>query len=715
MENERNSVATTSRKEAEGITGWIESVIITVSQTSIGQALFKFIDSFLWVVEKSTQWSLPAHEIAAEENGKVFGRIELVRPLPWLFFLPGLVILRIIRCGLNLGAFILGYPQIRPSGMVKFVQKTRRRLRAINVKAIKARRRITCAKDKRLTMIEAKKALIRSIRLTLSTLSCLDTSKSSPSPPPMKIRVGQMDFDTIATPEEKSTTESVGSPVLHEMKRKFSQILDDESSDGSDNETLRTKLERLAMENSTDDSDFNIADCSMESSTGSSENDVDKEISFNETTEIQREACKFLKDDTYQLMSLKLQIAKSMKDKETKDGGKFEGVDSSESAVEKASNMIKDFVNGEINSALQQSSTVSEPSSAPEDIEEKKTSKETCDTATEACTLQKSDSSPSKQNFSEVCTSPKSRSSPLKGNSSECCASEVSTSPKTRSSPSKESPSKTQTQTEISTLPKSRNSPSKQSCSETPEAITLPKSRNSPSKESCSETSEAITLPKSRDSLSKESCSETSEAIILSESRDSPSKESSETSKAITLSESRDSPSKESSETSEATILAKSRDSPSKESSETSKAITVPKSRDSPSKESSETSKAITVPKSRDSPSKESSETSEATTLPKSRDSPSKESSETSEATTLPKSRDSSSKKSCSETSEASTLPKSRDSPLKKNSSDTRASETSSALSTRRSPSKENYSGGQGKSYYKSKKYGRNKSTWTEQ
>ncbi|KAG6801406.1 hypothetical protein HZU73_03527 [Apis mellifera caucasica] len=480
MENERNSIITTSRKEPEGITGWIESVIMTVSQTSIGQALFKFIDSFLWVVEKSTQWSLPAHEIAAEENGKVFGRIELVRPLPWLLFLPGLVILRIIRCGLNVGAFILGYPRIRPSGMVKFVQKTRRRLRAINVKAIKARRRITCAKDKRLTMIEAKKALIRSIRLTLSTLSCLDT-KSSPSPPPMKIRVGQMDFDTIATPEEKSTTESVGSPVLHEMKRKFSQILDDESSDGSDNETLRAKLERLAMENSTDDSDFNIADCSTESSTGSSENDVDKEISFNETIEIQREACNFLKDDTYQLMSLKLQIAKSMKDEGTKDGGKLEGVDSSgffdyeflltssskfeverswnnkeivrrkkyvenatsmqkvvpscvknnlfvclfvffvllikeeslrdpwistKSAVEKASNTIKDFINGEINSALQQSSTVSE-STIPEDIEEKKASKETA--TTEASTLPKSDSSPPKENSSEVSTSPKSR------------------------------------------------------------------------------------------------------------------------------------------------------------------------------------------------------------------------------------------------------------------------------------------------------------------
>lgn len=36
---------------------------------------------------------------------------------------------------------------------VKFVQKTRRRLRAINVKAVKARRRITCAKVNRLFVI----------------------------------------------------------------------------------------------------------------------------------------------------------------------------------------------------------------------------------------------------------------------------------------------------------------------------------------------------------------------------------------------------------------------------------------------------------------------------------------------------------------------------------------------------------------------------------
>ncbi|OAD58025.1 hypothetical protein WN48_00817 [Eufriesea mexicana] len=258
MENEVSTI--TVPKSSEGITGWIESVIITTSQTSVGQTLFKLIDSFLWVVEKSAQWSLPSQESTAEENGKVFGKIELVRPLPWILFLPGLVILRIIRGGLNVGAFILGYPQIQPSTVVKFVQKHRRRLRALNLKAVKSARRKSLTKDKRLSMIEAKKALIRSIRLTLSTLSCLDTTKSSPSPPPTKIRICHMDLEPAATPDEKSTTESVGSPIHHEMKRKFSQVSsDEEGTDESENETLHAKLERLAMSNSTNDPDFNVS------------------------------------------------------------------------------------------------------------------------------------------------------------------------------------------------------------------------------------------------------------------------------------------------------------------------------------------------------------------------------------------------------------------------------------------------------------------------
>lgn len=63
-----------------------------------------------------------------------------------------------------------------------------------------------------------------------------------------------------ATPDEKSTTESVGSPIHHDMKRKFSQVSsDEEGTDESENETLHAKLERLAMNSSADDPDFNVS------------------------------------------------------------------------------------------------------------------------------------------------------------------------------------------------------------------------------------------------------------------------------------------------------------------------------------------------------------------------------------------------------------------------------------------------------------------------
>lgn len=64
----------------------------------------------------------------------------------------------------------------------------------------------------------------------------------------------------VATPDEKSTTESVDSPIHHEAKRKFSQLSsDEENTDESDSETLHLKLERMAMEDSADDLDFNVS------------------------------------------------------------------------------------------------------------------------------------------------------------------------------------------------------------------------------------------------------------------------------------------------------------------------------------------------------------------------------------------------------------------------------------------------------------------------
>ncbi|XP_033180134.1 paternally-expressed gene 3 protein isoform X1 [Bombus impatiens] len=355
MENE---VTTTSDipKTPEGIKGWLGSVFIATSQTIVGQAFFKMVDSFLWSIEKSAQWSLPAQEIEAEDKGKVFGKMQLVRPLPWIIFLPGLLILRIIRCTINVGAYIFGYPQIQPITMVRFVQRSRRRLRALNLKIARSMRRSPTSKDKRLTMIEAKKALIRSIRLTLSTLSCLDTSKSLPSPPPTKIRISHTDLEPVATPDEKSTTESVDSPIHHEAKRKFSQISSDEENiDGSDGETLDVKLGRLAMEDSADDLDFNLATCSTGINTASSSvssDEAEKDVSLTELRDIQKEANEFLQN-VAMLTSSETVMPNLEKLEGTLDGEKY-GVDSSVSERRKPICTCKQFIDHEVTSTSEQ-------------------------------------------------------------------------------------------------------------------------------------------------------------------------------------------------------------------------------------------------------------------------------------------------------------------------------------------------------------------------
>ncbi|CAL7939373.1 unnamed protein product [Xylocopa violacea] len=324
MESEECTTAA-APKASEGVLGWVESVIITTAQTSMGQAFFRIIDSFLWVVEKCAQWSLPIQETTSEENGKMFGKVELVRPLPWILFLPGLVILRVIRYGLNVGAFLFGYPQIQPSGMVKFVQKNRRWLKTMNLKAAKSSRR-------------------------------------------------KLSSNKAPTPDEKSTTESVESPIHQKMKRKFSQVTSDEgntdeSENESENKSLQSKLERLAMDGSTDDSDFNPVECALESSsTGSSKTNMENEVSFTELEEIQEEARNFIKDskETDMIMSLEnlLQISKSKKTEPTVDSAKRE--DSSETELQATIRVINDFKASEASVISIEPPVPPEPTPAPE-------------------------------------------------------------------------------------------------------------------------------------------------------------------------------------------------------------------------------------------------------------------------------------------------------------------------------------------------------------
>ncbi|XP_078042791.1 uncharacterized protein LOC144473095 isoform X5 [Augochlora pura] len=268
-------------KETGGVKGWIESMFITVSQTFVGLPLFKAIDYFLNVVEKSTQWSLPAHEISAEENGKLFGKIELLRPLPWILFIPGLVILRVIRVGINVGAFIFGYPYVEPLKMVKFVQRCRRRLRTINLKAVKSSRRRPNANKAR-------------------------------------------------SPDETSTTESAGSPIPADRKRKLSQPVE----------------------------------CSSQSSSSKSDDEREENISVSEVEDLVATNELFL--DWPASDALPRQKTTRDTETETAAGTDETCVANPESETQIAACESNDFINGEARHELSDSTyTVSETEAAP--------------------------------------------------------------------------------------------------------------------------------------------------------------------------------------------------------------------------------------------------------------------------------------------------------------------------------------------------------------
>ncbi|XP_063976704.1 uncharacterized protein Jabba isoform X3 [Diachasmimorpha longicaudata] len=276
----------------------LTSCLTVLSQMSLGQVLLRVLDRGFWIIEKSAQWSLPYHESVTEENGKFFQSMELVRPLPWVLFLPGLILLRLFRLEWNVGALVFGYPTIEPSDIVKYVQKTRRRLRSIKANGIKTQRQKRGANSRPLetSLQEANRSLIKSIQLTLSSLSCLDNSKSNHSPPPTRIQVS-VNHEMSITSDEKSATESTITAFRTiDQKRKYAQISsDDEETDESEEENLNSKIERLARESSIDDEDFEPEESSdNEKSSETDEEDEEEKISDHEVNDLIQENKKSL-------------------------------------------------------------------------------------------------------------------------------------------------------------------------------------------------------------------------------------------------------------------------------------------------------------------------------------------------------------------------------------------------------------------------------------
>ncbi|XP_046753410.1 clumping factor B-like isoform X2 [Diprion similis] len=271
----KNASNTMTTKIGEKLGEIVVAGAEAAAQISVGQGILRVTDRLLWVVEKSAQWSLPIQEVSSEENGKAFGPIELVRPLPWIFFLPSLIMLRVFRLSVNVGAIVLGYPKLQATGMVKIIQKGRRRLRAIKISGMRNMKSRRGSTKKEEELSEAKRSLVSSMLSTLSALSCLEASRRTPSPPPTKVYVQSSEPDATPTPEEQSMTESANSHV--ESKRKYSQVTEpDETSGESEEESTQAQLDRLAAEDSeADDEDFDPAKAELAASESSSAEEDD--------------------------------------------------------------------------------------------------------------------------------------------------------------------------------------------------------------------------------------------------------------------------------------------------------------------------------------------------------------------------------------------------------------------------------------------------------
>ncbi|XP_052893521.1 uncharacterized protein LOC128301201 [Anopheles moucheti] len=139
--------------EARGTTvpDMLYDVVARAATTSVGQFIYKRVDNLLWTIEKTARWSLPqpspaavsSKASAAEESEDIGGNISgppLIRPLPWLLFLPALIALRMVRSALSMGARFVGRGPVLPSSVVGFLQNKRRKLRALKYRGQRLQR-----------------------------------------------------------------------------------------------------------------------------------------------------------------------------------------------------------------------------------------------------------------------------------------------------------------------------------------------------------------------------------------------------------------------------------------------------------------------------------------------------------------------------------------------------------------------------------------------
>ncbi|KOB72823.1 PolyQ domain-containing hypothetical conserved protein [Operophtera brumata] len=85
----------------------LQDIVEHAASYSIGQSVLRQIDRALWVVEKCARWAVPP-PLDQDERPQP----ELIRPLPWMFFMMMLIALRVTRESISLVNLVMGKPPL---------------------------------------------------------------------------------------------------------------------------------------------------------------------------------------------------------------------------------------------------------------------------------------------------------------------------------------------------------------------------------------------------------------------------------------------------------------------------------------------------------------------------------------------------------------------------------------------------------------------------
>ncbi|XP_026840912.1 flocculation protein FLO11 isoform X1 [Drosophila persimilis] len=230
------------------------------ASTRLGQFIIERGDRALRMIEDTAKWSLPQEKSAD----------PLQRPLPWGPFLFLIIMLRLTRMWLSLGALMIGNSPISPSDLVYFIQTRRRKLRAIRVHGLKVMRQ-----RQQEVSYGSGKGLTHKLTQWFSRAMC--------RPGVQKANSGRL----FQVRNMEQTTQT--SPAVMKRPREDETNTDLETDH---NLTIDQMLAKYALENSEDDSDFvPNPDEEEESSDGtSSESNTSEEISSDEANDIADQA-----------------------------------------------------------------------------------------------------------------------------------------------------------------------------------------------------------------------------------------------------------------------------------------------------------------------------------------------------------------------------------------------------------------------------------------